>query len=789
VCAAEEGRCYLGEGDAAADNYYSTKQSLAADNSVALYDGERIVDKVGWGKAADFEGSAYIPDTAAGKNFGRKTIEGVMADTQDNAKDFFAVSMPSPQNSLGQVVVSGASGGNISGVESGEMDGVESGETDTAAENAPVAADEAGLETGMPAETEIEMTEEGNSSNSLSNTASNKEQDDGTAAAGPSGSLSVSGEKNIVITEIMISPLGDDKTAEFVEIFNAGSAAVDLSGWSLEDQAGSASKYIFPEVSFIAAGEYLVLYSAVTKLSLNNSGDGVILKDETEKTIFKTPLSDEAEENISFAEENGKWHWSAAPTPGSRNIIKEIGKESPAKKEEIVKNEIAEAAGSGVNGLEQDAVAEDSAEKTSYDFADGVIISEIFPDPIGRDNKEENYEWVEIYNENDRSVDLRGWCLDDVLEKGSKMFCFAESKIVAAQSYLVVASSESRLALNNTAEDINLLWPDKRVVDTASYEKTKEGFSYSLGADGAWRWTKMATPGAANILAKEAGTADVSLRKNEAEHLESGQEQESGAVLGSSRAIEGEYETMSIAEARDLPLGSLVETGGLVSVPYGVLGEDILYIMDDAGDGIRITGSSEDLPALLLGDEIRVLGRLGEAGGEKYLLVIGLVQKMSGDNLLESHALDFINLAGSLGSLVSIKGEVNAVADNSLFYLKAAEGEMKIYAEPETGISFADIDVGKKLEITGILSRTSLGYRILPRFLSDIRFLEENDSGIMGKSDKVAIENRGVLRSFVWFLPAAFLFLFSRPQWTRARNGLYGLARKMKGMFAGQKDN
>lgn len=740
-------KCYSGEeGGLVADNYYSRQERLADNNALILYDGEIVADKVGWGEAADFEGSAYIPDDASGKNFARVITGGIMADTGNNSEDFSLVGIPSPQNSSGQVVVASASPDDASGADDAE--------TDDASGTVPAA--EEGVEGNIGAD----MAGEDDAENIPGSEAADAVDAGDGGDAISSDITSAPQEKKIVITEFLTSPTGDDKQAEFIEVHNAGSAAADIGGWKLEDQVGKLGSHVFPEGTKLRAGEYRALYSSTTKLSLNNSGDGAVLKDEDGNTISTTPLCGEAEEDVSFAEKDGNWSWTLTPTPGSENVIRT--KEKEAGTEEAVKKEQKEE-------ITDEADKEDlSSGEMDYDFADGVVLHEIFPDPSGRDNREGNYEWVELYNENDRDVDLIGWCLDDVLGKGSKAFCFAGSRIVAAHGYLILDSSETRLAFNNTEEEVNLLWPDKRIVDAVSYEKAEGGYSYSLDAGGNWEWSGEATPGAANVLDKEEKAADASFGVSDTDHGGTGKEwNEDGEVLDAFWAAEGDYESLPIAEAKSLPLGSLVETVGLVSAPYGTLGKDILYMTGkDTGDGIQVAGSGEALSAFLLGDEIGMVGELGEVGGEKRLLYKGAARKLSGDNLLEAFALDFADLAGSLGSLVSVEGEVSAVTDATLFYLRTADGEMKIYAEPETGILLPDLLAGEKAAVTGILSRTSLGYRILPRFVSDIRFLENDDSGIIGKSGKVAPAAKGgsifprhsflfviLLVSFLWKSP------------------------------------
>ena len=714
----EDEKCYIGE--KAADNFYSVKGLfIANDNSIALYDGEKtLMDKVGWGAAGDFSGNTFSENIPAGKSLESRIVAGIMKDTGDNSRDFFLQNSPDPRNSKSAAQENGEDESDVD-----ESAGEDLSGTDT------------------------------------SDYSSDKTGDSSSAMVSEAG-------KKIIINEILISPAGDDTKMEFIEIYNAGTGTADLGGWRLEDQSGKTGKYVFPAGVKIKSGEYQVFYSAETKLSLNNDGDGAVLKDATGSLIFKTPQSGEAKENISFALENNNWAWTSAPTPGGKNIIKaQETQEKQTQEAEVVENNTATQEAENVSGVEEDSSKEDIGSGENYDFSDGVSINEIFPDPLGRDNQEDNFEWVELFNENNRSVNLRGWCLDDVLKKGSKVFCFANDKVVAAKSYLVVSSSETKIAFNNSEEDVNLLWPDKRVVDSVSYQKAKEGFSYSLGAGGAWAWTEKATPAAANT--KTSGSKQkvaASSSQNSSASSSADKEENSGEILGEVASVNEQYVIRTIAEAKTLPQGSLVRLSGLVSAPRDLLGENILYILEkDSGEGIQVFGTGDDLSTLLLGDEVKMFGRLSEVGGEKRLIVEkALVEKISGDNLLESFALDFADLKSSLGSLVTVEGEASSIVDNNTFLLKASGGEMKIYAEPETGISFANIGNGKRVAITGIFSRTSLGYRLLPRFKSDIRFLKSEDGGIIIKGEEVASKGGDFTLYLKYSILAVFLMVVLR---------------------------
>ena len=63
------------------------------------------------------------------------------------------------------------------------------------------------------------------------------------------------GQPSVVINEIMYHPASDETSDEFLELFNAGDSAVDLSGWEFTD----GIEFFFPDGTVLEPGAYLVL--------------------------------------------------------------------------------------------------------------------------------------------------------------------------------------------------------------------------------------------------------------------------------------------------------------------------------------------------------------------------------------------------------------------------------------------------------------------------------------------------------------------------------------------------
>lgn len=134
------------------------------------------------------------------------------------------------------------------------------------------------------------------------------------AAAGGSGGLEIS--------ELLPNPASPitDAAGEFVELFNSGPEMVNLKGYKLTSGNSDSYKYVLPD-STIAPGQYLVLYSGQTHLTLSNSAGRVRLYDPAGMLADETGLYDKAGNNQSWIFAEGSWQWTAKPTPGAANIL------------------------------------------------------------------------------------------------------------------------------------------------------------------------------------------------------------------------------------------------------------------------------------------------------------------------------------------------------------------------------------------------------------------------------------------------------------------------------------
>ena len=649
-------KCY--QGNILADDEYTTNMFLAADNTVLLYDHNgNLIDKIGWGEASDFESEVVINNPENKQSLERISINGAVQDTNNNKNDFVLRDSSEPRNS--------------SVVNNQEAEDSESDDNQNIDDNS---------------ETHPSPSQEGN---------------------------------KIIVTEFLLNPEDSDRDNEFIEIYNNGDVKVDLGGWILEDKMGSVKKFIIPDGVEIDAGKYKAFYSDETRIALNNSGDGIVLRNKSENIINETQISGAALEKQAFALDGNKnWVWTLRPTPGRGNII-EVEEEANEEKD----NETKSGNNDDDDEIPLAPFVKGGIDGDDFDFSDKVIISEVYPNSEGRDNRNGSYEWIELYNDSDRDVNLSGWMIDDILEKGSRAYLI-ENEIIKARSYKIFDAACTKIALNNTGDEINVLWPDGTVVDKIKYEKADEGLSYNLAKDDSWFWSSVITPEEENRNANVNRNNIVEYNAQDYPDYYSDEEyfvdEEFEDGYGDEENLNMDYVEVDLKDIEHFTKYSRIKTSGIVSTPPGIFSNKAFYI---SGSGIQVYSYEDEIPNLNVGDEIEIIGKISEVGGEKRILIDKSedVKIISSDNLVESKIISTGNINEAFeGCLITVEGKF-ARTKNDVFYLDDGSGEVKVYIKPQTGIIKPKIEKGDRMVITGQVSQTSLGYRILPRFQGDVK--------------------------------------------------------------------
>ena len=157
-----------------------------------------------------------------------------------------------------------------------------------------------------------------------------------TALALPSDALSTvcAAEPTVCINEVCSQNktcLADSYGAysDWIELYNAGSSAVDLSGWGLSDDTQQPLLFTFPSGTKIGAGEHMVVFASKqqstaaelhTGFALSKNGDTVVLSNADGKVLQQVELPTLGTD-VSYGRtpDGGDTLEIMAPTPAKAN--------------------------------------------------------------------------------------------------------------------------------------------------------------------------------------------------------------------------------------------------------------------------------------------------------------------------------------------------------------------------------------------------------------------------------------------------------------------------------------
>ncbi|MFM1942668.1 MAG: hypothetical protein RI897_1650 [Verrucomicrobiota bacterium] len=199
----------------------------------------------------------------------------------------------------------------------------------------------------------------------------------------------------VVINEYLAHT--DLPQVDYIELYNTGSAEVDLSGCVVTDDP-STNRYVIPSGTTLGAGTHLLLEEGTLGFRLSAAGETLyFVKAGGSRVIDAVKYGAQENGVASGRVPDGApvFRRLAAPTPGGANAARRV---------------------------------------------EDVVINEIMYHPISNDDDD---EYVELHNRGAGVVDLSGWRL----ERGIS-FEFPQGASLAPGGYLVVGRSQARLLAN-----------------------------------------------------------------------------------------------------------------------------------------------------------------------------------------------------------------------------------------------------------------------------------------------------------------------------------------------------
>lgn len=190
--------------------------------------------------------------------------------------------------------------------------------------------------------------------------------------------------------------------------------------------------------------------------------------------------------------------------------------------------------------------------------------------------------------------------------------------------------------------------------------------------------------------------------------------------------------TVSIAQARALPLGTVVTVDGSVTTPSGAFESSFFdkgFALQDRSAGIYVSLQT-DLH-LAPRRRARVTGTLADSFGLR-ILVPGDPAMVKPHGTGPRVRPEFRHTGAvnesSEGRLVRVVARVTQAPTSDLpfgskFFVNDGSGELTIFVNTQTGIDLSALALGQIVSVTGFSSQFDTHYEIDPRFPSDITVL------------------------------------------------------------------
>lgn len=190
--------------------------------------------------------------------------------------------------------------------------------------------------------------------------------------------------------------------------------------------------------------------------------------------------------------------------------------------------------------------------------------------------------------------------------------------------------------------------------------------------------------------------------------------------------------TITIAEARGLPLGTIVTIDGSVTVPSGAFSSSTFdqgFAIQDRTGGIYV--STPDNLGFGLRQQVRVTGRLADTvlPGLLVLVDVTAVKAHGSGPKVHPLAVDTGDVGEATeGELVTITGTITQPIINDLpfgfiVFINDGSGEVHSFVCASTGIDVSGLSPGQTVEITGFSGQFANDFEVDPRIQSDIRVI------------------------------------------------------------------
>lgn len=337
----------------------------------------------------------------------------------------------------------------------------------------------------------------------------------------------------VCLNEVLAQPCGAI-TEQFVELYNPSDEEVPLGGWSVYvSWNGLPLQYTLPMTHVIPAGGFVTLWQRETNLELPSSFSIQLLDATGEGVDVQLYLPAPCGTSRGLVPDGvGVWSGGVAPSPGGPNVLATM---TPSPTASITPEDTATPSttpsrtptATSTRKPTRTPTATSTPKPTRTPTATStpsptpsrtpmptalipksVCLSEFLPAPgsdvdwDGDGHADHLDEWIELYNNLDRDLDLTGWMLDDAAGSGSYPYILPEGTVLRAGEYRPFYRRTTKVTLNNAGDAVHLLAPNGVVVEAARYTTAAYDVAYSRRrpCSGPWLTNWNPTPGERNVL-------------------------------------------------------------------------------------------------------------------------------------------------------------------------------------------------------------------------------------------------------------------------------------------------
>ena len=307
------------------------------------------------------------------------------------------------------------------------------------------------------------------------------------------------GDSQVVISEAMASNksfFSENDNPDWIELYNQGAQAVDLSGWLISDDPEAPSTGYTLQGVVLSPGEYLVIYAdghdyvdesgnIHANFSLSSNGETLVLLDAMGRTASRMAFGALGADISCSRQNDGTTTIELTASPGWPNTE---------------------------NGARQALLSTSASVGLNYNEY-GLYINEVMACTDVTNLDKQSYDWVEIVNLSENTIDLSGYGLSD-RENRPRKWQFPEGTTIAPGGYVLVALTGDEDAVCNVTKNqyratfslaatggemLVLATPDGTIIDSVGLGEQKQNVSFGRPVTGdTYAYFTTSTPGAVN---------------------------------------------------------------------------------------------------------------------------------------------------------------------------------------------------------------------------------------------------------------------------------------------------